>query len=609
MGTKSPQTTQRLSAVRKKMSEAGVDVLLVRSTDRYLNEYVPLEESARVWISGFTGSMGEVIVGADHAWLAVDGRYWDQAELEADRRQFDVLKVPLGASIDETVAAQLAKMQGAGKKLRIGYEADRISPQTLDWLRRQLKDGAQWKPLHPSPVEAVRGPVRKNGVHSRIRAVDEKRVGRTVKDKLTELAGKLEELGVDALLVQKLDEIAYLSNLRGDELPYQATFKAIALATSERLLIGLDPSRVPHEVRMARDEILFVPEPELWTLIGRKTKRTRIGYDKSGNTELGRIAIEQRGATAVPVESPIGPMKAKKNKAELEAMTAAFARADAVVDRAVHWLCHEVAAAGRRVTEADFASKVDELFKESSATGLSFRIISAAGKNGHIIHYSDPSARRVVRRGELMLLDTGAYYEEGYATDLTRTFLVDGPNARGSDIQRRYYTLVLKAAIAGMTAVFPEGTRGAQLDAIVRAPLWAEGLNYNHGTGHGVGINVHEFPPRIGPSAQSVLEEGFVFSIEPGVYLPSFGGIRIENLCTLEKARPHAAPRGQPQSPAFLRVVPLTYSPFDRRLIEPRLLTPFEKAWLQQFAKVHASPARKKLRAQNGAETARSLRT
>jgi Xaa-Pro aminopeptidase len=592
----SVEIKQRLGRVRKRMTEGGVDVLLVRSTDRYLNEYVPLDESARVWVSGFTGSMGEVVITRDRAFLAVDGRYWLQAARETDPKLYQVLRVPLGASIDETVSQKLVELRDAAgarakKTLRIGLEPDRVSAHTLDWLKRQLGDGVAWKLLHPSPVDVARGVDRPREKPGTIRLVDERRVGRTVKDKLRELGGKLESLGVEAILVQKLDEIAYLSNLRGDDLPYQATFKSIALATKDKLVLGLDPARVPKEIRVRRDEILFVPESELWTMIGKKTKRLRVGFDRSQNTELARLMIERTGAVATAIESPIGPMKAKKNRAELAAMTQAFARADLVVDRAVRWLCDEVAVKGRRVTEADFAEKVTAFFEASNATGLSFRIISAAGKNGAIIHYSDPSARRVVKKGELMLLDTGAYYEDGYATDLTRTFLVGGPSARGTTEQRRYYTLVLRAAIAGMTAVVPEGCRGSQLDAIVRAPLWSEQLNYNHGTGHGVGINVHESPPRIGPGAQSVLEEGFVFSIEPGVYLPSFGGIRIENLCTIEKM-----PQRHKDDPAFLRVVPLTYSPLDKRLIEPRLLSPVEKAWLAVYAKVHASEARRKLR-------------
>jgi Xaa-Pro aminopeptidase len=246
------------------------------------------------------------------------------------------------------------------------------------------------------------------------------------------------------------------------------------------------------------------------------------------------------------------------------------------VSLASDWLCEQVAGKKKKVTEYDFAQKVSELFTEAGATGLSFKVISAAGKNGAIIHYGDPSQSRTIKKGELMLLDTGAYFYEGYATDLTRTFLVDGPAGKADAKTKYYYTLVLKAAIAGMRAVLPEGANGAALDAIVRAPLWAEGLNYNHGTGHGVGINVHEFPPRISPMGASQLEEGYVFSIEPGIYLPQFGGVRIENLCTVEKA---------PKMPGFIRIRPLTFAPLDKRLIEAKMLSADEKAWLTEYEK------------------------
>jgi Xaa-Pro aminopeptidase len=295
-----------------------------------------------------------------------------------------------------------------------------------------------------------------------------------------------------------------------------------------------------------------------------------VGYDPQHNTEAARLWLGDRGVDAVPVTSPIGPMKAKKTAAELVVMKAAFAKADAVVSGAAAWLSGAVLA-GQRVSELDFAREVERRFLASGATGLSFRVISAAGANGAIIHYSDPSPDVVITRGEVVLLDTGAYYAEGFATDLTRTFLVGAPDDRGTEAERARYTHVLKAAIAGMTAVFPEAAKGYQLDAITRAPLWAAGLDYNHGTGHGVGINVHEFPPRIGPLSTARVEVGHVFSIEPGVYLPGVGGVRIENLCTVEPA---------PGRPGFLRVVPLTFSPLDARLIEASMLEPKERAFL-----------------------------
>lgn len=568
---------QRLNTVRKQMDRMGVDVMLVRSTDRYLNEYVPTDESARVWISGFTGSMGEVVITKKTAYLAVDGRYWIQAEKETKGSGYEIVKVELGTGVDGSVAKLVASLvaDAAPKKLRVGFEPERVTPNQLARLKKAVGDGVNWKPLFPSPVEQARGANRPAPREANIRAIDEKRVGKSVGNKLDALGERLEAADVEAVLVQKLDEIAYLSNLRGDELPYQATFKAIALATKDNLFIGIDPSKVPNSVRVARDRVLFVPESEFWTLMGKKAKRRKIAYDPDGNTEWARLTIEKTGAEPIARSSLVQTMKAKKNAAEMKSMQDAFKRADLVVERAIKWVCGEIVK-GQKVTEKDFAEKVRELFFENDATGLSFKIISAAGKNGAIIHYSDPSARRVLKRGELMLLDTGAYFAEGYATDLTRTFLLDDGKAKGNEEQRRLYTLVLKAAVAGMRATFPAGTTGAALDAIVRAPLWAEGLNYNHGTGHGVGINVHEFPPRVAPGANVPLEEGHVFSIEPGVYLPKFGGIRIENLCTVEKV---------PKMDGFLRVKPLTFSPLDKRLIDTKLLLPAEKAWLSDYAK------------------------
>lgn len=566
----------RMQAVRRHMARMGVDVIIVRSTDRFLNEYVPTSESARVWITGFTGSMGEAIITADAAYLAVDGRYWVQAPKETDADIWTVVKVPMGTALDVSLAQTLADLAVTAKpkKLRIGFEPERITLNALERLKTAVGPGCTWKPLFPSPVEQARGAGRPASQAPGIRLVDEKKVGATVRDKLDALAPKLQALGAEALLVQKLDDIAYLSNLRGTELPYQATFKSIALATKETLFVGIDPSTVPNAVRVARDDVLFMPEAELFTLVGKKAKRKKVLLDPSQNTERVRAQVEATGASIVLGPTPVSAMKAAKNAGEQACMQDAFRRADTVVAEAIKWACTEVVA-GRRVTERSFADKVTERFEAHGAVGLSFSIISAAGKNGAIVHYSDPSPRRALKRGELMLLDTGGYFEEGYATDLTRTFLVGGPRDKATEQQKYIYTLVLKAAIAGMSAVFPKGTLGGALDAIVRAPIWAEGLDFAHGTGHGVGINVHEFPPSVRPGAVTPLEPGQIFSIEPGLYMPKFGGVRIENLCTVEPV---------PKKKGFLRVKPLTFSPLDKRLIDTKRLTAAEKAFLKDFA-------------------------
>jgi Xaa-Pro aminopeptidase len=243
------------------------------------------------------------------------------------------------------------------------------------------------------------------------------------------------------------------------------------------------------------------------------------------------------------------------------------------VARAQAWLRGAVCE-GRRVTEADFAREVERLFREAGAVGLSFKVIAAAGVNGAVVHHP-ASEEAVIARGQVMLLDTGCYFADGFATDLTRTFFVGGPDDVPTSEQRRLFTLTLKSAIAGMTARVPKGAVGAQIDGITRAPLWAAGLDYLHGTGHGVGINVHESPPGIAKTSQLSLDEGHVFSIEPGVYLEGVGGVRIENLCTVVADDERAG---------FWRVIPLTFSPLDDRLIEPALLNQQEHEFLRGYA-------------------------
>lgn len=570
--------TVRLQAVRTHMLKMGLDALLVRSTDRYLNEYVPTDESNRVWITGFSGSMGEAIITLDAAYLAVDGRYWVQAPKETDNALWTIVKVPMGTGLDQAISEALAGIvkRSKRKKFKVGFEPERITIGALERLKAAVGVGCTWKPTCPSPVDAARSAGQSATYKAGLRVVDERKLGATVKDKLETLTGAIKAVGADSILVQKLDDIAYLCNLRGTGLAYQATFKSIALVTPKKLFVGMDPDSVPAAAKKARKDIRFLPEADLFALIGKKAKKVLL--DPGQNTELARTRVETLGAQVVFGPTPIAEMKAMKNSAEMAAMQDAFRRADTVVAEAIAWACKEVSA-DRKVTEKTFADKVKARFEAYGAVGLSFSIISAAGKNGAIVHYSTPNPRRRLKLGELMLLDTGGYFDEGYATDLTRTFLVGGPKVKATEEQKHIYTLVLKAAIAGMTAVVPEGTRGGAIDAVVRAPIWAEGLDFAHGTGHGVGINVHEFPPGIRPGATAVLKPGHVFSIEPGLYMPKFGGVRIENLCTMEAL---------PGKPGFLRVKPLTFSPLDKRLIDTKRLTSQEKGFLKTYAAQYA---------------------
>lgn len=571
------------------MRERGVDAVIVRSTDRYLNEYVPVEESTRVWITGFAGSMGDAVITGDRAVLFVDGRYTLQASQEAPA--FESRTVTLGTSIEGGWLALLEELPAQGVR-KVGVETDRVPASLFETLTQRAKHfGLELVATTPSLVEEVRRAGGELVVNRKapIWPIDAKLVGRTVRERL-DLARALFESngteGLDGLLVTALDEIAWITNLRGLHFDYQATFRAQALVRKDEVIVAADP-RYLKKGTTAEECVRLVGEDgladEIKKLVATKMEQKgsplRVGYDAAMTPEATRAGLERLGCVVVKTASPFAHARTKKTGAELAHMVAAFERADAVVSKVKSWLCGAVAR-GEKITEAMVAEKTATLFKRSGAFGLSFKVISAAGKNGAVIHYSTPDENTAIQAGELFLLDTGAYYEGGLATDLTRTFLVGGPSQKATKEQQRMFTLVLQGAIAGMCARIPVGSTGEQLDALVRRPLWQAGLDYGHGTGHGVGVNVHESPPRVAIGARVALEPGQVFSIEPGVYLPDVGGVRIENLCTLVEDS-ETPPKGVPRK--FLRVKPLTFSPLDLRLVDKTMLTAHEKAFLKWF--------------------------
>ncbi|MEI8255534.1 MAG: M24 family metallopeptidase [Deltaproteobacteria bacterium] len=563
---------ERLASLRARMQSEGLDLYVVRGTDRFLNEYVPTAESTRVWLTGFSGSTGDALVGLDAAWMFVDGRYDLQARKELEGGDWGVEVIPLGIALEKALAERCVE-RSRKAPVRVGYEPDRFSLELLGRFHEWMADGSvTLVPSERSLVEHVRGEIAES--RGTVRALDEAAVGRTVGEKIESVRGWLAEHRATALLVQRLDELAYVTNLRGDELPFQATFRSAALVTAKDVVLAVDLAKVPEAVRAARPSIRFVEERAFADALRALGAGAVVAVDAAGTTAAMRTLIEQCSAKVITRTSPFTAMKAKKTPAELRAMRSAFQRADRVVAAAQRWLIEQVVS-GARVTETGFAEQVEKMFRASGAVGLSFNVISACGENAAVVHHP-PDATRVIGRGEMMLLDTGAYYAEGYATDLTRTFFVGGPDDRPTADMKKWFTLTLKSAIAGMTARVPRSANGAQLDGICRSPLWAAGMEYAHGTGHGVGINVHESPPRVASVSLLRLEEGQVFSIEPGVYVAGRGGVRIENLCTVVP---------DPEDASFLRVQPMTFSPLDARLIDDARLTGSEREFLASFAK------------------------
>ena len=564
----------RLSLLRKHMKAQKIDVLLIRSTDQYLNEYVPVDHSRRTYITGFTGSVGDALVTASQQILFIDGRYTLQAKLECP--DWDVRVASLGVSIEASWLRELPQLKIQGAK-SLGLEIDRI-PVTLF---EKVKTCAELQGLRVIvPTEALVDLTRQElGPNptppaSKIWSIPLNITGNTTKQRLKTAADFLKTNNLDALCMVFLDEIAWLANIRGDEFPYQATFACKAIAFADEVWILL--SDVHHMVLAPEPGVRFIA-PDNWTHTLKKhfaSKTYRVGVDADRTPEAVHQELKAAGAQIIFTKSPFAPMKAKKTTNELAHMRSAFARADQVVYKTQSWVLKQIAAR-KHVSEKDVDAKVREEFLKSGARGLSFKPICAAGKNGASIHYGTPSPDVMLKKGELFLLDTGGLYEGGYATDLTRTFLVGDKKTTATLFQKKIFTLVLKGAIAGMSARFPKGTTGVQLDAIVRNPIWKAGVNYNHGTGHGVGINVHEFPPSIRPDGQVPLEVGHVFSIEPGLYIEGFGGVRIENLCTVVEDSDNAQ---------FLCVLPLTFAPLDTRLFDKVLLTVEEKAFLKYYA-------------------------
>ncbi len=571
----------RLSHLRKLMQTQKIDVLLIRSTDQYLNEYVPADQSRRTYITGFTGSVGDVLVTASEQILFVDGRYTLQAKQECP--DWDVRVASLGFSIEESWLNELAKLKNQGDKT-FAVETDRISITLFE----KVQDCAQQYGLRivvpiPALVELTRNELGPNpsSPSSKIWSVPVKITGNTAKQRLKIAEDFLGTKNLDGLCMVLLDEIAWLTNIRGDQFPYQATFSSKAIAFADKVWVLLSDAH--HMMLEPEPGVRFIA-PEQWTATLKErfsSKTHQIGIDPDRTPEAIHQELKAAGAHIIFTKSPFGPMKAKKTAKELAHMRSAFARADQVVYKTQSWALKQISL-GKNISESDVDAKVRQEFLKSGAWGLSFKPICAAGKNGAFIHYGTPNPDVLLKKGDLFLLDTGGLYEGGYATDLTRTFLIGDKKTIASPFQKQLFTTVLKGAIAGMSARFPKGTTGVQLDAIVRNPIWKTGMTYNHGTGHGVGINVHEFPPSIRPDGRIPLEVGHVFSIEPGLYIEGFGGVRIENLCTVVE---------DPENPQFLCVLPLTFAPLDARLFDKMLLSVEEKTFLKYYTNCFRLPA------------------
>ncbi|MBM3564777.1 MAG: aminopeptidase P family protein [Alphaproteobacteria bacterium] len=563
---------ERLAALRREMARLNLDGFVIPRGDEHQNEYVPPAAERLRWLTGFSGSAGWAVVTSKTAMLFVDGRYTLQAKQEVDSRLF-----ALDPRSAMTPWAWLK--ENARPKARIGFDPWLLSETQLMHLRAALrrKGGeavalprnpidVSWRDRPPQPAAiATVHPPRFAGTPSAM--------------KRAAITAELRADGADSLVLTQPDSIAWLLNVRGNDVPYAPFLLAFAILRGNgNVDLFTDPKKIPPAVRRHLGRAVRVREPDAFgpalDALGKAGRRVRVCPDTAAAWIFDRLARTKAALARGP--DPCQAAKAAKTEAELAGIRRAHRRDGVALARFLAWLARE--APKGRVTELAAAEKIDSLRAEAGEfREPSFPTISGAGANGAVVHYRvGPDGGRRLKPGDLYLVDSGGQYPDG-TTDVTRTVAVGKPTAE----MRERFTRVLKGHIALARAVFPAGTSGRQLDALARQHLWRAGLDYDHGTGHGVGhfLSVHEGPQRIAKAGNAVpLRPGMVVSNEPGYYKTGAFGIRIENLLAVRRAKP---PRGAERTLLDFEV--LTLAPIDRALVEPRLLDGDETAWLDAY--------------------------
>ena len=570
----------RLAALQAQLTQDRLTGFVVPLTDEHMSEYVGSYAQRLEWLTGFGGSAGSAAVLGSKAAIFTDGRYTLQVRQQVPGELFDYQDVP-----QTSAAGWLADHAGASD--RIGYDA---WLHTRGWVvatdRLLAARGAQLVAVSANPIDAIwRDRPAPSAAPLKVQ-LDE-HAGRSAAEKRGEIAGWLQGRGADAVVITALDSIAWLLNVRGADVSRTPVALAFAIVHADA---GVDlfiaPEKLTPEVRAhLGDAVRAQPRAEFAGALAGFAGKT-VAVDPASAVAAIFAGLAEGGATVVEARDPCLLPKAVKNPVEIAGTIAAHRRDGAALTRFLHWFDGE--APKGNLTELTAAARLQQ-FREATnmLEDLSFDTISAAGPNGASPHYRVSEASSLpIRHDEIYLVDSGGQYRDG-TTDVTRTLIVGTPTAEMKD----RFTRVLKGHIALARAVFPAGTRGVQLDSLARQFLWAAGLDYNHGTGHGVGsfLSVHEGPQRIAaawssqPGNDEPLQAGMILSNEPGYYKAGEYGIRIENLVLVE---PRDVPGAEKPMLGFRE---LTLAPIDRNLIDTGLLDATERDWLNAYhARVQA---------------------
>jgi Xaa-Pro aminopeptidase len=564
----------RLKALREQLRADRLDGFVVPLTDEHMSEYVGSYAQRLAWLTGFEGSAGSAVVLPQEAAIFVDGRYTLQVRQQVDGKQWQYQSVP------ETSTTQWLK-EHAPERARIGYDP---WLHTSDWVKK-AKDalasrGAEPVPVRRNPIDEIWAD-RPEASKARLVVQPDKYAGKSSAEKRQEIADWLGKQNADVAVLSALDSIAWAFNVRGADVSRTPVALAYALVHSDGTAdLFVASEKVGPDVRQHLGNGVRLHERSDFEGALSELKDKAVVVDPERAVAAIFDALERAGARILPLRDPTILPKAIKNPAEIAGQKAAQARDGAAIARFLRWIDDE--APKGEIDELTASDKLEALRRESpELRDLSFDTISGAGPNGAIVHYrSSEKTNRKLEPGTLYLIDSGGQYVDG-TTDITRTVAIGEP----TDEMRDRFTRVLKGHIAVATAVFPKGTRGSQLDSFARRPLWEAGLDYAHGTGHGVGsfLAVHEGPQRISPvgSSQSggdePLQPGMILSNEPGYYKSGEYGIRIENL-VLVVERP--VPGADKETLGFET---LTFAPIDRRLIKTEMLSTQELDWLNAY--------------------------
>lgn len=562
------QSAARLAALRAELKRQGLDGFIFSRADEHQNEYVPPSEERVAWLTGFTGSAAIVAVLTDKAALFTDGRYTLQAKDQIDGTLFSIAHM-----IENPATKWLAENLPAGAAL--GYDPWRTTADGVERLEKAAKEaGSRLVAVKENPVDAIwrerpAPPLTPVVQHSLQYAGEEaaKKIAR-----IREVLAK-EKIGVAVL--SDPASVAWTFNIRGNDVAHTPLPLSWAIVPREgEPQLFVDGRKLSNEVRDALAKLADIREPrELEVELHEAARGKAVRLDQA--TAPAKLAgiVEAAGGSISKGADPVTNLKAIKNETEIAGMRAAHLRDGAALTRFLAWLDRE--APGGKISEIGAVAALETFRRETGKLKeISFPTISGAGPNGAIVHYRVTEAsNRKLKPGELFLVDSGAQYEDG-TTDVTRTVAIGEPSTE----MRERFTLVLKGHIAVAHAIFPEGISGAQLDPFARRALWEAGLDFDHGTGHGVGsyLSVHEGPARISKLGSVALLPGMILSNEPGYYKAGAYGIRIENLLLVEK-------RKQGIEKPLLGFETLTFAPIDQRLVDTKLMTSEEIAWLNAY--------------------------